>query len=472
MKIKRLAPLTLLELVISLAIVVALASVLLDNFADAEFRERERQTHARGSQIQHLITGQTNANGISLFLSDLGRFPKVHIENDANGDLNRSRFLAQLYDPSVWYYQSESLTQFSRTVDLTITEDLLALTETVPFTNYIFPKVNFTVGWRGPYLMLPTHTNTFNDGWGRPWEVVTSFWRKSENNKLVENYEIEETPTQDDEIEGIVSWGADGTEGGINPCDMDAAFLFPYEDQLATLTLNLKIRDELDPSKWNDLTNLASTLYQSANTYTRGAVVHITTESGNHYYTSLITDNNNTPYLNASDYTITHASWQYGVPANCASIDATRILLFSPAMRGANENATFEGGFYRFSPYEETETNNELLYPALYSCRESANGTQSILIDPDANLDDNPEEKNINRENKTRLHAILNWEVANQKIPSYVRIERLIPGSRFIYAFVGYKENANYFSKNVTDLIRIELKPGENHITLYLERKP
>lgn len=475
MKIKRSSHLTLLELVISIAIVAAFASILLDNFADEEFRARERQTHTRGLQVQTLMNGQSNTDGISRFLSDMGRFPKVYIdpERDEEGEIKKNRYLAQLYDPKVWYYASEDNTQLARTVNLTVSQTMLDLEDAPTFSNYNFPRVSFSVGWRGPYLSLPyMNTNTFEDGWGRPWEIVTNFHRDVNNHKLVEDYEIA-TPssTYTPEIEGIISYGADGAEDGTASMDKDNVFLFPYEDQLASLDVCIKVRDEFDPTKWNDFTTLTSSIYLPGTTYPKGAVVSTNINGVDHYYTSQIVDNTLQPNLTISD-TTPNGGWKYGVPANVVSGNATRILLFSPALRGKT-NGTFEGGFFRLSPYTDDETNSDLLYPSLKYCEETSGGAQVFGTDEDVKIDpDDPSAKSIGKINGTRSRVVLDWKLSpEQKVPSFLRIERLVPGRRILYGFSGFNESTNYFSKCVCEPVWIDLKPGENHITLYFEWK-
>ncbi|MFA6814755.1 MAG: type II secretion system protein [Lentisphaeria bacterium] len=465
--------LTLLELVISLAIVAALSSVVLDNFADVELRNRELQTVERGEMLCETMIGDGKNSGIGDFISDMGRWPTVTVETDEAGVRKNGRNLAQLYDRSVFQHQSASATMFSHLCKININATILGLSVEPIFSDYVFPEITMQVGWNGSYFNLFNETSNFMDGWGNPWKIVTRYYLEMADSSLKGSYDLLETPAADIEIEGVVSYGADNALGGTDVSDSDHSFLFPHEGNLATLLVSLKVRDDFDWCQWNSLKQLSAVIYSEGSSYKRGEVVFIEESGKRHYYTSTVNDNTVAPNLDTSDYSCVNTGWFYGTPSNMVSADSVRVLFFAPAKRVYSGGECMEAGFFCFAPYSDTELEKKILYPPLYYCYENDSGIQTIGMDVDATSDANLDES-VERGlyNANRLRSRLDWQYSETgTVPSFFRAEWLVPGRRLIYAFIGNLNGSVYSSVAVGSFEWIELKPGENHITLYLERK-
>lgn len=467
--------LTLLELVISLAIIAALASVLLDNFADMEIRERERQTLYRGEMVRDAMSGCHEKDGISRFLSDMGRWPKVTVETDSSGNRLNERNLAQFYDRTVFYHNSETETMFSHNADNTLNQTVLGLPAAPVFTRYSFPKISMRVGWNGPYLnLLSTDGAKFTDGWGKPWKIITNFYFEKTGSALTPKYDaFVENPASTVEIEGIASLGADAVSGGTDAADKDHEFIFAHDLCRASLTVTLKVRDDFDPAVWNDLSLVNASEY-SAGTYARGRVVYIQNSGVKYYYTSLVNGNILAPNQNTTDYTAVNDGWLYGTPSNTVSLDSVKVLLFAPAKRTVSGGTSMETGFYRFIPNISTETDKTKRFPPLHYCHEISSGAQTICTDAEATSDTNLDENvALGEQNKNRLRTKLTWNATSAAVSSSFRIDWLVPGYRRIYAFAAHYNDSpsGYTSMAASSVEWVYLKPGENYITLYLEQK-
>ncbi len=459
--------LTLLELVIALAILAALSVVVLDNFSDMEMRERERQTIEHGERVKRIMTGADEKDGISRFLSDMGRWPKVTVEDRTEGTRDHRRNLAQLYDRSVFHHRNETETMLGRIAEID-TRDALNI-GTIP-TSLTLPVVSLSVGWSGPYLnLLKSDGASFSDPWGHSWKIVECYYlKKSATDTLEPDYtvaeETESRPTAATEIDGIVSFGADDVEGGSDPSDRDHEFIFAHDLNLATLTVTLKVRDGADPSVWKEPKNVTASAYVTGQKYDRDDVVFLQNAGLYHYYTCIADDTAAPPYN--GDYTQAGDGWRYGVSPRLISAGESRVLLFAPARRRiSTERSAMEAGFYRFMPYLSGAPVAER-FPAL-RCFHSGAEENDADATADGSVDQNvdPGERNTNR-----LRAKSNWEYSATSFPTAFRAEWLIPGKRRIYALIGFYHNGTWVSGAASSVEYVDLKPGNNYITLHLER--
>ncbi len=274
--------LTLLELVICLGILAALASLLLDNFADVKARECDERTVERGTAVGNAVTGRGAASGVGRFLSDMGRWPKVFVPSSADGgdqgaanEFRGGRRLAELYDPTIWYRNgTDSALGHEETIDRETVQKILhsAGGSTFPAVGGTpvlpYPEVSMPVGWRGPYLnMARPQGGLCFDGWGRAWKIVTRYNLRIDGNRLEENrsgtnpvqiyadaadFNTMRANGTECRIDGVVSYGANDAEesgSGVLPSNADLSFLFPHHmdnyggNSFASLTVELRVRE-------------------------------------------------------------------------------------------------------------------------------------------------------------------------------------------------------------------------------------
>lgn len=189
------AGMTLIELIITLSIMAAVASIALVTLSDMGEVSRYDETERRGLAAQRAVIGQPGE--ISRFFNDMGRYPKVlvHIpteeENEDIADKLHDWMLAELYnielqdsvngtpieiytDPAVVRSENRFI-EFEMDLDLTgdfvgDDDDRKHGTDTDPvISNRV---VNLRSGWAGPYLI--NSYDRFLDNYGVPWATSTN----------------------------------------------------------------------------------------------------------------------------------------------------------------------------------------------------------------------------------------------------------------------------------------------------------
>lgn len=262
---------TLIELILSLTILAAVASIVLTTATDLGERSRYEETERRGERIQEAVIGLPDAP--SRFATDLGRFPMV-------ADETKGRELAELYDAdtstnTVFVYASRSL-------NLTPSADRATYGSVTDFngTNNPLGDVEITLGagWRGPYLTWRYAKLT--DNWGRPWERLARGTETEEPAWLSAN----DTSPLGTEILGIRTLGRDGTdetqEGSNDPDtypDEIQTYAFPSNALFATLAVQVWTNAAVSPYRGPASSNLFLRvfLYQPACTYEKAGVCEV-----------------------------------------------------------------------------------------------------------------------------------------------------------------------------------------------------
>jgi prepilin-type N-terminal cleavage/methylation domain-containing protein len=217
---------TLIELILSLTILAAVASIVLTTVAEFGERTRYEETERRGETIQAAVTGTPGAP--SRFAADMGRFPLVT-------DTREGRELAEIYRCP--YDRDAGGTAFmdsSQFEKFRYTTRFFSLREP---GHYVFGgetavpdpwpsagEITLNAGWRGPYLVWRHATLT--DNWGRPWQLNTA----SERAPVWRDHGGGDPARQGDEIRGIRTLGHDG----IDEVDDDPGAPDTYPDEIQT----------------------------------------------------------------------------------------------------------------------------------------------------------------------------------------------------------------------------------------------
>lgn len=509
---------SLLELIISLGILAALAAVLLDNFADVKARECSELTQERGNHVREMVKGHRSEDGISAFLSDMGRYPSIYIPEE--GDGNGGRRLAELYDPSIWYKSGTGSTalQQQKTISAATIQDICqdASGSTFPADSsgiiLPYPQINMTIGWNGPYINISKAVNgNYFDGWGNAWKIISNYNLYVNNNRLAENntssngIKVYATAAEVDDlrdtannrrtrIDGIISYGANDTDDSsstnIAASDADQKFLFAHNmdnhvnDNLARLKITLKLR-ACESGNWRDLPPIS--FWQANQSYAKGA---ITIANGKMYCcnishtsgTSFATGNwvefssaaaydpaihgvgsysglciyNNVYYLRN-----TAASESSFTPANYLRIAGTgelpdniSLFIFTPVMQGGYTTRVLELGYYHF--FRNLTNENAHGVKPLYG----AGGSSDIDCTGDTTTVYSASDDYNSRYLVAEDHSGANWHEYD--------IRRLIPGHRKIFCITYNSLTKTCYQTQVETL---KLKPGNNYKTLYMERK-
>ena len=150
------AGLTLIEMVVVLVILAALAGVAvqsLEPVADQSRYEATQQTLRNAEQAilsRDIVNGQVSYSG---FVADVGRLPLAR-EVDAAGNITLETVARELWMNDVGI-QSFSVARYDDPFTDATTES--SHSTTVPVA----------AGWRGPYLLLPPGTAVLRDAYGR-----------------------------------------------------------------------------------------------------------------------------------------------------------------------------------------------------------------------------------------------------------------------------------------------------------------
>jgi len=209
---------TLVELLVVMLILVALASVTLDFTKDFAFQGRYEVTKDRYEKIRRAIIGRPDVliNGqpdISGFVADMGRLPDNIRELLQSGYCVTSggsapTNLIAMYRPSTctgdWKWSTSKCTDNTKTTEITCTGG----------HRWLGRKINLGLnyGWNGPYASVTKDPNTNNalvDGWGTESDELNYGWNFS-------------NLTSPDTGLRLNSFGKDGVSGsGASTYDID-----------------------------------------------------------------------------------------------------------------------------------------------------------------------------------------------------------------------------------------------------------
>ncbi|MDR1383276.1 MAG: type II secretion system GspH family protein [Planctomycetaceae bacterium] len=168
---------TLIELVIVLGILAALAGSVLTMTASLNDRARYETTRQRLDEIEMAITG--GANGESKFLNDMGRLPILPTDEEDEG-----KKLSELWECKTEY-------------------------GTLPKRLYpdgIVPhNITLSAGWQGPYINI-AGTKLY-DGFGSEFHTVHTV-----TTETTKTTETTNTVWEEKTIDAIGSYGADNTK--------------------------------------------------------------------------------------------------------------------------------------------------------------------------------------------------------------------------------------------------------------------
>jgi prepilin-type N-terminal cleavage/methylation domain-containing protein len=153
---------TLIELLIVLGILAVLAGMTLTLVSEMDNTSRQNTTKTKLDQIESAIIG--NSEHYSKFINDTGRLPVI-VEGE-----NGKQF-SELWDNSL----------FAPAEDINLNHELF---------DGVFINVTLNVGWKGPYLNVPN--GKLYDGFGN------DFWIKKNNENNTP--QDDDTDTEENEI--------------------------------------------------------------------------------------------------------------------------------------------------------------------------------------------------------------------------------------------------------------------------------
>jgi prepilin-type N-terminal cleavage/methylation domain-containing protein len=182
---------TLIELIVTLTILAAVASIAIVTLSDMGLTSRYEETARRGQAAQSAVIGE--GSGLSRFVNDLGRYPMVLVDVPGESDeAVKARlvrwYLTELYnieaddsvggariavyDPSqaaavrarICYTDADYSYDFDADGTATSDHDRLVAASVIGSL-----QIAMRAGWDGPYLI--NQYEIFTDNYGEPWSV-------------------------------------------------------------------------------------------------------------------------------------------------------------------------------------------------------------------------------------------------------------------------------------------------------------
>jgi type II secretory pathway pseudopilin PulG len=398
---------TLIELVIALGILAAVASVTLDMFESATEKSRYERTYSLGSSIKEAVDGTTTNDSISRFISDMGRLPVIINTSD------KGKLLAELFDSSEVDNQAKwsALASYNNTTDSLPSED-----STLKFPA-AFSNLKLPCGWSGPYIT--SRNGKLLDGWNNDWLILNSAG-------------TEISPVLNSFIHGIKSLGSNSDTSEDDWSSKNQ--IFKFTPGYATLIVTFMVRDTSGNSPLlrsavaeEDISSIADWAvgnYSAGQKVKSGGYVFICKTSGqssasepvfNKIYGAVTIDN--------------QIEWQciYPEPVH---LNRLRVAIFSPCV---------------------TSTNRGIRRILVSRNGSSTETDRSESITTGTFFAGQPSEQ-------------ITWIEYNQ-----VQISNLIPGVKKLYAYGYYRIDASVFTnKRGSNVIEVKLKPGTNRINVFL----
>lgn len=488
---------SLVELLIVLGLMAAIAAVALTTLDDMGDRTRADTTRNRLDMIEEAIVGDGLKPG--RFISDLGRLPVKHdqipdpdnpavLRNSEAGEglielwsslaeSYASPPAAEFFNGFEWNgtaYVSEGIYTAEMCSDGALPQDPTGspgMAARFPATGLSAPAppnaliVDVPGGWRGPYLQIGGER--LFDGFGNSFQftqdrpaypprrtdlVPPLVWRPSTHADLVNGIEIT----------GVASYGRDDVEdstvtGDVDWTHRDEVRLLDAGSSRATLAVSIRVRS-IHPTPGGWLSPEPDTIadWKASEPYAAKALVRVGGSGANandlyvctHPGTSDMTSPTWKRTEAITDNDVTWEFWQY-LPIS-QYMNRVRVVLFMP-FADPDYTSTIPIRARILTAWNDDGATQE--------CADSESSTTSPVYcrEPIVRSLATPADLASGR-------IIFQWTDIQS-----VELANLPPGIRKIFVY-GYYETAGGDITNChsTGLQTIELNPGVNHITVYL----
>ena len=474
--------LTLIELLISLGILAAVASVTLSMFEESTTQQRFKRTYEVGNKIREVINARSRKDGASRFISDMGRLPVVI--STAEG-----MRLAELYNADA----VDHATKWSSTETFNNNDSSLPTADSVLDFPDDFVALKLPCGWAGPYFY--NHKDQLFDGWNNEWQILGA------------DYNIAASWGLDSFIYGVESLGSNDSLDEDSWSGRRQKFKYNLSGTAAannaSLIVTIVVKDDsaLKPlivagTKTKSQTAqdwAANTEYKLNDEVKNGSFSFRCTNiliSGKGKSSSAVPTWNTSAvgvftldknivwqyYGTASDEADWRADCVYSkndkVKANGYAFICSRVRPVSGSLAPAFN-----------TDYKDTTNDADITWQCIYPKPSTLSHLRVAVFMPRVSRT----EKGIRRFMASRNNGTLTTDHANSisfsrtgffdemtteaaswTAYNQVEIKNLTPGSRKIYAYGFFKEGSVYRNKRGSDVIDLELSPGVNRITVCL----
>ncbi len=413
---------TLIEIVVVLGIMAAVASVVLGSLVESAENERYDSNYQTMKSIRDAVCGTKEPDGISRFLSDMGRLPIV-INTVDDGKILTELFSKE--EVENYYSGNEENNGKWTNVEFSLSNCITFPTD----SNLSFPDkftdIPYYCGWRGPYINVLS--TTFKDAWNNNWRVAES---------------SDDTETGDI-MNYIVSDGSNTTyndDDDVEWHEKNQSLQMDYTTP--SLVVNVMVRD--DSGTTPIMRNASGTEDLSG-------------------YSGWTPD---TSY-STSSAPIVEGGFLYKVKT---------IPSDSTTGTGKSGLATAKPTF--LTSYKSLTVDNEIVWECIYPEPNHIKTVNVALFSPYVEKGEtNILMTSLNQNSSS--HHIFNLVTSSGTIEVKTADGNehdpvnLVPGHRKLFAW-SYYETTNstddtvYVNKFCSDVIDITLKPGSNHVTLYL----
>jgi len=476
--------LTLIELVISLGILAAIASVTLSLLEESTEKNSLELTYNKGCRIQEVINAQKTDDGISRFVSDMGRLPVV-INTDEGKRLAELFAIDEIAENTKW----------AASVSFSNSDDPPAGDSGLDFPD-AFKDLTLACGWSGPYLY--NRSDELLDGWNNEWELLAS-----DGSRI-------EAPAINNFIYGVESLGSDSGVDEESWSERNQKFKFTTSDIAAPtnaeLIVTIAIRDNSASNSVMraaaELEDLTSVADWSANTEYK---INDKIKNGDFLFcckSVAITNKGKSGVVQPIWDTVIdgvtqdkNIIWVYAGPAddepnwqaNCiyskndsvqSEGHAFTCLQVRPV--SGSTTPTFNKNYGDITnSSDDSDITWQCIYPepchmthlrvAFFMPRVTSTecGIRRFIairtIDSTATDHDDSTEFTPADFFDSMPTVTANWIAYNQ-----VELKNLIPGARKLYVYGYYNNGGDTCNKCGSDVIDLKLKPGINRITAFL----
>ncbi len=384
---------TLVELVVVLGLLAALATYALVSLDGLSDRSRVDTTRHRLDQIRQAIAG--DGLTASRFVNDMGRLPNIpFVDIDGNSTFDEGQEFIELFSDSTGVG----------------TVSGHSYTPTVSTESFTAVNIDLEYGWNGPYM--ETSYDALFDGFGN------RFWVQTKDNNLYHAINAAETG-----IIGVASLGRDDTAGsGLDWADEDIELTdFGAVESVGLTVRTLVIsRDAVDHPVWGSPVITTSVTSVTDGAFSEGQI-----------------------YVAADDQV-------FRCKSNVTLISGTSPT-WDTSVPGAETNVT-DG------------SSNTVTWEYLGQKHQYMSQMKAVIFVPDPeNIRDATADR-IGELEKTVTGGTVTFDTT----------DGLSPGIRWLFVYGGLLGTgstppiANCYSSGVQC---VELNPGENFLTVYLNQE-
>lgn len=401
---------TLIEMLIVLGIMAAMAGVMVKGIASTDNRVRTDRSRQILSQLRIAVFG--DGSEVSRFIQDMGRLPVV--ASTVEGEI-----LSELWRCP---HNDCEMAEISLTASSWAPADGNAILDKLP-------DVYMNVGWDGPYLLMnnPDESKLY-DGFGNYWQISSE---ESPNENTNSHWKDNDATTMDfigaskgDSIAFIRSLGRNiSVDTGASVKSENHDLYLDLQGQMADVELIVRIKaqnNQAKPSVWANVKERTDT------------------------------------YIDASSYSDA-ANWQSGVAIAAGervNADGNVFECTTAGGTGVTQPS--------WSDYEqgETVTDGEVVWTCVWQKREDyqLNRLRAVLFYPQVTVE--PAAKALNT---------VDYVSEDDGFTSLVTLTGMTSGLRKLYVYGYYDgDEESLIGSGVCDVC---LKPGKNYITIYLSKE-